>query len=100
MKVLQKWLSPEPCEEAGWVGYDYQLDAPMAREDILRLRPLGAFSYLPQLRQPFYKVENDHFLVKGLQGQATVRVGVHRAHTAELTRVEAMLEGRAEPDVC
>lgn len=98
MKILQKLISLEPCEEAGWVAYDYQLDAAMAREDILRLRPLGAFSYLPQLRQPFFKVENDHFLVKGLQGQLSVRVGVHRAHLAELARVEAVLEGRAKPD--
>ena len=70
----------------------------MEREDILRLRPLGAFSYLPQLRQPFFKVESDHFLVKGLQGQASVRVGVHREHTEELARVEAALEGVTDPD--
>ncbi len=100
MKILQKLVSPEPCEEAGWSAYDYLLDKPMEQEDILRLRPLGAFSYLPQLRQPFFKVENDHFLVKGLQGQASVRVGVHREHRDELTRVEAALEGATKPDAC
>jgi len=94
MKIVDKQMSPEPCEEAGWAAYDYALDAPMLRGDILRLRPLGAFSYLEKLRRPFFKVESDHYLVKGLEGRQTLRVGIHRDHMDELTMVENAIEGR------
>jgi hypothetical protein len=93
VKITDKQNSPEPCEEAGWVAYDYALDAPLRRGDILRLRPLGAFAYLDKLRQPFFKVESDHYLVKGLEGKQTLRVGVHRDHLDELRAVEAAIEG-------
>ena len=98
MKITDRVESREPCEEAGWIAYDYALSFPMRRDDILRLRPLGAFAYLEKLRQPFFKVEHDHYLVKGLEGKQSLRVGIHRDHLDELAAIEAVIEGR-EPQV-
>ena len=92
MKIIGRYESPEPCEEAGWVAYDYTLDSPMRRDDILRLRTLGALAYLEKLRQPFYKVENNHYLIKGLEGKETLRIGIHHEHMDELAVVEDTIE--------
>ena len=99
MKILAREPSREPCEEAGWRAYDYRLDAPMTPPDILRLKTLGSLAYLTQLRQPFFKVQNHYYTLKGLENQPLVRVGIHREHEAELAGIEAVLEGGApNPD--
>jgi hypothetical protein len=93
MKIVDRCESSEPCEEAGWCAYDYIFDSPVNREDILRLRPLGAFTYLEKLRQPFFKLESNHYLVKGLEGKPSIRIGIHRDHMDELAAIEAAIEG-------
>ena len=94
MKITDRHESREPCEEAGWIAYDYELNFPIRGNDIMRLRPLGAFAYLEKLRQPFFKVEHDHYMVKGLEGKLHLRVGVHRDHLDELAAIEAAIEGK------
>ena len=48
---------------------DYLLDAPIDRAFILSLRPLGSFVYLDMLKEPFSKLENDYYMIKGVQGK-------------------------------
>lgn len=83
--------SPEPCAEAGWHARHYLLEAPIDRAFILAMRPLGSFLFLADLAKPFFKVEADHFLIKGLLGDDFLRIAVHRDHDAELARIEALL---------
>ncbi len=91
MKIINRCESREACEEAGWIAFDYTLDTPMLREDVFRLRTLGAFVFLDKLRQPFFKVENAHYLIKGFEGKTSVRVGIHRDHQNELAAIEQIL---------
>ena len=52
MKIIGKQPSREKCAESGWFAWDYLLDEPIEREFILKLRPLGGFTYLDMLKQP------------------------------------------------
>ena len=56
MKIIGKQPSREKCAESGWFAWDYLLDEPVEREFILKLRPLGGFTYLDMLKQPFFKI--------------------------------------------
>ena len=71
MKILGKQPSREKCAESGWFATDYLLDAPIDRAFILSLRPLGSFVYLDMLKEPFFKIENDYYMIKGVQGKDT-----------------------------
>ena len=51
MKIIGKQPSREKCAESGWFAWDYLLDEPVEREFILKLRPLGGFTYLDMLKQ-------------------------------------------------
>ena len=64
MKILGKQPSREKCAESGWFATDYLLDAPIDRAFILSLRPLGSFVYLDMLKEPFFKIENDYYMIK------------------------------------
>lgn len=91
MKILSVCPSIEPCEEAGWVAFDYLLDSPMERKHIQSLRPLGSLTYMTSLKRPFYKVESAHYVIKGLEADDSMRVAVHRAHQDELKHIESVL---------
>lgn len=64
MKILGKQPSREKCAESGWFATDYLLDAPIDRAFILSLRPLGSFVYLDMLKEPFFKIENDYYMIR------------------------------------
>ena len=55
MKIIGKQPSREKCAESGWFAWDYLLDEPVEREFILKLRPLGGFTYLDMLKQPVFE---------------------------------------------
>ena len=59
---------------------DYLLDAPIDKAFILSLRPLGSFVYLDMLKEPFFKIENDYYMIKGVQGKDYFRIAVHGKH--------------------
>ena len=69
MKILGKQPSREKCAESGWFATDYLLDQPIDREFILSLKPLGSFVYLDMLKEPFFKIESDYYMIKGVQGK-------------------------------
>lgn len=87
MKILGYEESRERCAESGWFAYDYLLDAPLRKEDILKLRPLGSFVFLSMLSQPFFKVENDCFILKGIQGNDHFRIAVHGDHIYKVDEI-------------
>ena len=63
MKIIGKQPSREKCAESGWFAWDYLLDEPVEREFILKLRPLGGFTYLDMLKQPFFKIDSDYYMI-------------------------------------
>lgn len=93
MKLIERIESRERCAEAGWFAYDFVLDQKISKEFILQLRPLGSFVFLDMLSKPFFKVENEHFMIKGILGDDFFRMAVHKDYTEELTKMEEFLNG-------
>lgn len=91
MNIVEITRSPEPCTEAGWMAFQYYLEGPVTREFILGLRGLGSFVFLEGLSRPFFKIENDHYLIKGLLGDGSVRVAVHGQHLDEQEPIKARI---------
>ena len=77
MKILKTAVKREKQKESGWFATDYLLDAPIDRAFILSLRPLGSFVYLDMLKEPFFKIENDYYMIKGVQGKDYFRIAVY-----------------------
>ena len=92
MKIIDKIESRERCAEAGWYAWDFILDQPMDDDFILSLRLLGSFVYLTMLSKPFFKIETDYRLIKGLRGDSFFRVAVHDDYREKLTEVEALID--------
>jgi hypothetical protein len=87
LKTVDCRKSLEPCSEAGWFAYDYLLDSDIDKEFITSLRPLGSFVYLSMLKQPFFKIENHHFIIKGIQGTNFIRIAVHGDYLKEMNQI-------------
>ena len=47
--------------------------------------------YLNMLKEPFFKIENDYYMIKGVQGKDYFRIAVHGKHEDELQRLEEFL---------
>ena len=92
MKLLEKRESHEVCTEAGWMALDYVFDKSVEQALIEGLRPLGDFLYLRGLKEPFFKSEGHHRLIKGIQGQCFFRVAVHMAHKEEWQEVDDLID--------
>ncbi|MDO4307797.1 MAG: hypothetical protein Q4C77_13250 [Eubacteriales bacterium] len=89
MKITGYEESRERCAESGWFAYDILLEEPLTREDIVLFRPLGGFLFLSMLKQPFFKVEQDSFVIKGVQGNAHFRLAMHQD---ECEKIEEWIE--------
>lgn len=76
MKIERIERSMEECQQAGWQGWDIYFDSPITKEQILLWQTLGDLLYLPQLRQPFFRIAGKDFLIKGLEGQKKLRIGM------------------------
>lgn len=94
MKVLQKRESMELCTEAGWYAYDLTTDEPISKPDIEALGSLGIMTYLGMLSKPFYRIEAQYHMIKGLEGENTLRVAMLAGREEIVSRVEAVLEQR------
>ena len=42
--------------------------------------------YLDMLRQPFFKIENDYYMIKGIEGNNYFRIAVHGKHQEYLEK--------------
>lgn len=87
MTITHITPSPEPCVEAGWQASQYYLDHRVDRPLVKALSPLGSLLLLDKVRQPFFKIESHHYIIKGLLGDDSIRVAVHRDHTDETQRI-------------
>jgi hypothetical protein len=76
MKVLEIEKSFEKCAEAGWFGYDFILDTAVEPDFVHYLSQLGNMIFLSSLKEPFFKIENDRLIVKGICNQKNIRVAV------------------------
>lgn len=96
MKIREIIESRERCVEAGWFAYDILLDLPMDKEFIRSLRGFGgSFVFLEMLRAPFFKLEADHYILKGVIGNDFFRMAVHRDDAEkELERVKQYIDGK------
>lgn len=94
MKIREITESRERCVEAGWFAYDFLLDEPMEREFIIGLRGLGgSLVFLEMLKKPFFKLEADHYILKGVSGDDFFRMAVHADYAEEeLKRVKHYIE--------
>lgn len=97
MKVLQIIESRERCAEAGWFAYDFLLDALLDKEFIRNLRGIGgSFVFLEMLKNPFFKLEADHYILKGVVGNDFFRMAVHGDYVEEeLERVKRYIGTKA-----
>ncbi|MBQ9357096.1 MAG: hypothetical protein IJT98_07405 [Prevotella sp.] len=93
MRITNITRSPEPCTEAGWIAFQYYLEQPVSREFIMALRPLGSFVFLDMLAQPFFKIENEHYMIKGLLLDGSIRVAVHGDHLDEQAPIKQLING-------
>lgn len=92
MKITEIRESAETCSEAGWYAYDFYTEESLTDKDIVKMRPLGSFLYLSMLKNPFFKVEGDYFLIKGVRGDSHFRVAAHGEHMDFIERVKAFVE--------
>jgi hypothetical protein len=76
MKVLAIKKSFEKCAEAGWFGYDFILDTVIEPDFVHYLSKLGSMIFLRSLKEPFFKIENDGLIVKGICNQKNISVAV------------------------
>ena len=88
MKILEIIPSRERCAEAGWYAWDFLLDSPVDEALILSLRPFGSLLYLKNLSRPFFKVESDISLIKGLVGDSFFRLSAHDSRRDLVQEVE------------
>lgn len=89
MKIIGYEESRERCAESGWFAFDILLGEPLTKEDIALFRPLGGFLFLSMLKQPFFKVEQDYFMIKGVQGNEHFRLAMHQD---ECEKIEEWIE--------
>ena len=94
MKIIETRESLETCTEAGWNAIDCLLDEPMDDGFIESLRAIeGSFLYMKMLRNPFFKVENHNYILKGIKGNSFFRLVFHRDSFPEADRIIAILNG-------
>lgn len=91
MRVIEVRESLEPCEEAGWAAYDMILDTGMDRETIVRLGDLGVLTYLGMLKQPFYRIEQPYYMIRGLEGARHLRVSMLRGEEEIMDAVRKLI---------
>ncbi len=88
MRFLERTKSTEPCVEAGWTAFDYHIDAPIDREFVLSLRPLGTLLFMENLAKPFFKIETHKYIIKGVVGNDFFRIAIERESLDELAILE------------
>lgn len=93
VKITHRVRSTEPCAEAGWTAFHYHTDAPVDEKFVERLRPMGSLLFMKSLAKPFFKLESDNYLIKGLLGDDHFLMAAHRDYLCELDRIETFING-------
>lgn len=92
MQVTGKKESIELCTESGWYAYDLTTDLPVDKDTIERLGRLGTMTYLGMLKQPFYRIEQEYFMIKGLEGEKQLRVAMLSGKEEVIDKVYEVIE--------
>lgn len=94
MIIINKTESRQQCTEAGWYAYDYVFQRNLVSDDILRFKELGAdFIYLKGLKQPFFKIEDKYYMIKGVEGKSAIRLSVYKEYEKDITeKIEQFIE--------
>ncbi len=94
MKIREIIESRERCVEAGWFAYDFVLEEPINKEFIKNMRGIGgSYVFLEMLKAPFFKLEADHYILKGVEGNDFFRMAVHADDVkSEVERVRRFIE--------
>ena len=87
MKIIKVEKSFEFCAEAGWYGYNVYFDEKTGEAFIRALASLGELLYMDRLKAPFFRVQGPGFLIKGVQGNDHLRIGVEGNDTQLLQEV-------------
>jgi hypothetical protein len=99
LRITDRIESRERCAESGWYAYDFLLDEPMDAEFIKSLRAVGgSFVFMTMLKKPFFKIESDYYIIKGVEGNNYFRMAVHEEHVTELERIEKIVMGGTVAD--
>lgn len=91
MTISERQRSTEQCAEAGWYAFSYATSLPITADFILSLKPLGSFIYMKAMRKPFFKVENDTYIIKGMEGDNHFIIATHRDNIPRLTDIEQVV---------
>lgn len=92
MKITKVEKSFDLCAESGWFGYYIHLAKPVSDPLIQSLAPLGQLTYMKTLKRPFFLVRTQTFLVRGILGDAFLKVGISQNDETLLQRVQAVIE--------
>lgn len=90
-RITHRTRSTEPCAEAGWIAYHYFVDGEIDETFVMSLRPFGSLLFMRNLAKPFFKVEADNHLIKGLLGDDHFLMAAHRDHLYEIDYIEKSL---------
>lgn len=94
MKIVKIEKSFESCQQAGWHGVDVYFDESVEEEQVLGWSKLGRMVYMKQLKQPFYKISNKSYLIRGITGNNYLRIGSTASYEQmlEKTYIQTLLE--------
>lgn len=95
MKISERSRSTEQCAEAGWYAFQYSTDSPLSADFILKLKSLGSFVFMRALKKPFFKVENNNYIIKGTQGDSRFVIATHRDNIPLLDGIERQIAALA-----
>lgn len=91
MKILRVERAMEPCTEGGYFGYYFYLARPVNAAFVECLKPLGALTFMQNLKKPFYVLRGQKFVVRGQVGDDFCRVGVEGNSPLLLEEVQGII---------
>ncbi len=92
MQIVDMRESIERCTESGWDAYDFLVNEAMDDPFIMSLRQMeGSFLYMKSLKKPFFKLESDQYVIKGVKGDAYFRVALHRDLVTKLEEIKQQI---------
>ena len=78
MHIISLERSAEDCQQAGWIAIDVIFSCTIFSEQIIKWGGLGELVYLQSLKEPFFRIANREFLIKGFEGRDRIRVGFQK----------------------
>lgn len=90
IKITEICESLEKCTESGWLAYDFHMDGSVDKQAVMLMEPFGSLLLLDMLKEPFFKIESDNWIIKGLLGKDYFRAAVHKDALEFISRLEEL----------